>query len=74
MHHAVRDGQRFVVDRGGEPAVVIMSVEDFIRTIAPPPDWLTETWAAAALRDVDRLSDDAIEAEIQATRAAARRR
>jgi hypothetical protein len=26
--------------RRGEPAVVIMSVQDFIRIAAPPPDWL----------------------------------
>ncbi len=26
--------------RCGEPAVVIMSVQDFIRIAAPPPDWL----------------------------------
>ncbi|MGH7086630.1 MAG: type II toxin-antitoxin system Phd/YefM family antitoxin, partial [Acetobacteraceae bacterium] len=32
--------ERVIVDRRGEPAVVIMSVQDFIRTAAPPPDWL----------------------------------
>jgi hypothetical protein len=40
MDLAVRNNERFIVDRRGEPAVVIMSVQDFIRTAAPPPDWL----------------------------------
>jgi prevent-host-death family protein len=70
---AVRDGQRFVVDRAGEPAVVIMSVQDFIRTIAPAPDWLSETWSAAAERGVDQLSETDVESEIQAVRRARQR-
>jgi prevent-host-death family protein len=36
MNRAVEHNERFVVDRRGEPAVVIMSVEDFIKTVAPP--------------------------------------
>src|ERR1700751_1575928 len=40
MDLATRNNERFIVDRRGEPAVVIMSVQDFIRTTAPPPDWL----------------------------------
>jgi PHD/YefM family antitoxin component YafN of YafNO toxin-antitoxin module len=35
---AVDNNERFIVDRRGEPAVVIMSVQDFIRTAAPPPN------------------------------------
>ena len=42
MDLATRNNERFIVDRRGEPAVVIMSVQDFIRTAAPPPDWLRE--------------------------------
>ena len=38
MDLAVDNNERFIVDRRGEPAVVIMSVQDFIRTAAPPPD------------------------------------
>jgi prevent-host-death family protein len=36
MNRAVEHNERFVVDRRGEPAVVLMSVEDFIKTVAPP--------------------------------------
>jgi hypothetical protein len=45
MDRAARNNVRFVVDRRGEPAVVIMSVADFVRIAVPPPDWLTKAWA-----------------------------
>lgn len=68
MDLAVRNNERFIVDRRGEPAVVIMSVEDFVRTAAPPPDWLSKAWAGAKRRGLDRLTPDEIEAEIEAHR------
>src|SRR5271156_4579682 len=68
MDLAVNENQRFVVDRRGEPAVVIMSVQDFIRTVAPPPDWLTKAWAGAKRRGLDKLTPDDIDAEIAAYR------
>jgi prevent-host-death family protein len=40
MDRAVEHNERFLIERRGEPAVVIMSVKDFIRTASPPPDWL----------------------------------
>jgi hypothetical protein len=54
-------GARTVVD---EPAVVIMSVQDFIRTVAPPPDWLEKAWSGAKRRGLDTLMPADIEAEI----------
>jgi prevent-host-death family protein len=68
MDLAVRNNERFVVDRRGEPAVVIMSVQDFIRTAAPPPDWLQKAWAGAKRRGLDALTLDDINAEIDAAR------
>ena len=68
MDLATRDNQRFVVDRRGEPAVVIMSVQDFIRTVAPPPDWLEKARAGARRRGLDKLSSEDIDAEIKAYR------
>jgi prevent-host-death family protein len=68
MDLAVRNNERFVVDRRGEPAVVIMSVKDFIRVAAPPPDWLQKAWAGAKRRGLDALSPKDIEAEITAHR------
>jgi prevent-host-death family protein len=68
MDRAVENNERFVVERRGEPAVVIMSVEDFIRTAAPPPDWLVKAWSGAKKRGLDKLSALEIAAEISATR------
>jgi prevent-host-death family protein len=69
MDLAVRNNERFVVDRRGEPAVVIMSVKDFIRTVAPAPDWLSKAWAGARRRGLDTMTLDDINAEIEAARA-----
>ncbi|MGE0222400.1 MAG: type II toxin-antitoxin system Phd/YefM family antitoxin [Acetobacteraceae bacterium] len=68
MDLAVKNNQRFIVDRRGEPAVVIMSVQDFIRTAAPPPDWLQKAWTGAKRRGLEALSLDEINAEIDAVR------
>lgn len=68
MDLATKKNARFVVDRRGEPAVVIMSVQDFIRTVAPPPDWLTRAWKGARERGLEQLSLAEIEDEIDATR------
>jgi hypothetical protein len=40
MNRAVEHNERFLVERNGEPAVLILSVADFVKTLAPPPDWL----------------------------------
>lgn len=68
MDRAVENNERFVVERRGEPAVVIMSVQDFIRTAAPPPDWLEKAWRGAKRRGLDKLTPADIEAEIAAYR------
>ncbi|MGH7121477.1 MAG: type II toxin-antitoxin system Phd/YefM family antitoxin [Acetobacteraceae bacterium] len=56
MDLATRHNDRFIVDRRGEPAVVIMSVEEFVRIAAPPPDWLAKAWSGAKRRGLDRLT------------------
>jgi prevent-host-death family protein len=68
MDRAVENNERFVVERRGEPAVVIMSVQDFIRTAAPPPDWLEKAWHGAKRRGLDKLASADIDAEIAAYR------
>jgi prevent-host-death family protein len=73
MDRAVENNERFVVERRGEPAVVIMSVQDFIRTTAPPPDWLEKAWRGAKKRGLDKLSATDIDAEIAAYRAEKRK-
>src|ERR1700685_3574104 len=68
MDLATKNNERFIVDRRGEPAVVIMSVQDFIRTAAPPPDWLQNAWAGAKRRGLDALTPADVDAEISAHR------
>ena len=68
MDRAVRDKERFVVERRGEPTVVIMSVEDFLENASDAPDWLKESWANAKKNGTDKLTMDEIDAEIAAYR------
>jgi len=68
MDRAVENNERFIVERRGEPAVVIMSIQDFIRTAAPPPDWFEKAWNGAKKRGLDKLSQTDVDAEISAHR------
>ena len=68
MDLATKNHERFIVDRRGEPAVVIVSVADFIRIAAPPPDWLQKAWTGATRRGLDTLTQADIDAEISAHR------
>jgi prevent-host-death family protein len=64
MDRAVKGNERFIVDRRGEPAVVILSVKDYLENVASAPDWLRQAWEGAQSRGVDKLSMDEINAEI----------
>jgi prevent-host-death family protein len=68
MNRAVDHNERFLVERNGEPAVLILSVADFVKTLAPPPDWLEKSWDTAKRRGLDKLSMDGIDAEVAAYR------
>lgn len=68
MRRAAQKAERFVVDRRGEPQVLIMGIKDYIRTIAPPPEFLKEIWAESKRKGTDRLTMRQIEAEIKAAR------
>ena len=68
IDRAVGYDERFLVDRHGEPAVLIMSVSDYIRTIAPPPDWLEKVWKNSESEGTDQLTLDEIDEEIAAYR------
>jgi hypothetical protein len=56
------------VERNGEPAVLILSVTDFVKTLAPAPDWLKDIQDHAKRRGLDKLTMDDIDAEIAAAR------
>jgi prevent-host-death family protein len=68
MDRAVEKNERFIVDRRGEPAVVIMSLQDFIQTVAPSPDWLQQAWTGSKIRGLDRMTMEEINAEVDAAR------
>ena len=42
--------------------------QDFIRTAAPPPDWLEKAWTGAKRRGLDTLTPADVDAEIAAHR------
>jgi PHD/YefM family antitoxin component YafN of YafNO toxin-antitoxin module len=68
MDRAVRKKERFVVDRRGEPSVVILSVQDYLETVQSAPEWLRKAWTEAGKRGVDKLKMRKIDAEIDVYR------
>jgi hypothetical protein len=72
MNLVLDNNERFIVDRRGEPAVVIMSVQDFIRGLHPngcaAARLADESVAGAKRRELDALTPDEINAEITAHR------
>jgi len=68
MRRAKMGHERFVVDRRGEPQVVIMGIEDFLRNIAPEPEVLAAIRAASKQAATDKISLREIDEEISAYR------
>src|SRR5579862_734829 len=64
-----RSGQaRFVVDKRGEPQVVIMGIKDFLSTIAPEKKVMSALRASARKNGRNKLSLRQINREIRAYR------
>jgi len=68
MRRARLEQARFVVDRRGEPQVVIMGIKDFLKTIAPEKKVLAAIRADARKKGKDKLSLREINREIRAYR------
>ena len=68
MRRARIDGTRFVVDRRGEPQVVIMGIQDFLRTIAPEKKTVAAIREAARKSGKNKVSMRDINREIRAYR------
>jgi prevent-host-death family protein len=68
MRRARLEQTRFVVDRRGEPQIVIMGIKDFLRTIAPEKKILAAIRADARKKGKDKLSLSEINREIRAYR------
>ncbi len=60
--------ERFLVNRRREPAVIIMSVDDYLRTVAPEDRALKIIRDEAKRAGLDRLTMEEIDAEIAAHR------
>lgn len=72
MDRAVDHNDRFLVERDGEPAVLILSIVDYLREIAPTPAWLKEIHEDSARNGTDKLTMAEIDEEIAAARRARR--
>ena len=68
MERASERDERFVVDRRGEPIVVIMSVRDYINNVAPEHKVLARIGAASKQRGTHKLTLREIDEEISAYR------
>ena len=68
MRRARENRERFVVDKRGEPQVIIMSVKDYIEAIAPTPDILKRIGEASKRKGTDKLTMRQIDSEIAAAR------
>src|SRR5437667_6569273 len=68
MKRASEKSERFLVDRRGQPSVIIMSVKDYIDTFAPTPDWLKRIGAEAKRKGLNKLTLRQIDAEIATAR------
>lgn len=68
VDRAVDHNDRFVVERDGEPAVLILSVVDYLKEIAPAPAWLKDIHEASVRNGTDKLTMAEIDEEIAAAR------
>ena len=68
LKRAAEKDERFLVDRRGTPSVIIMSVRDYIRTIAPTPPSFAALRADAKRKGTDKLTMADIDREIAAVR------
>jgi prevent-host-death family protein len=68
MRRARLEQTRFVVDRRGEPQVVIMGIKDFLATIAPEKKVLAAIRAASRKKSKNKLSAREIDREIRSYR------
>jgi len=68
LRRARKGEERFVVDRRGEPQVVIMGIKDFVKTIAPEGNFLASIRASSRKQGTNKLSLREINREIRAYR------
>ncbi len=74
LRRTAQENERFVVERRGQPSVIIMSIKDYIDTVAPTPDWLKAIGQEAKKKGLNKLAMRQIDAEIAASRRERRQR
>ena len=70
LKRAGEGDERFLVDRRGEPAVIIMSIKDYIKNVAPSPEAYKATRQDAKHKGTSSLSMREIDREIAKVRQA----
>jgi prevent-host-death family protein len=70
MDEAEADQVRFVVSRRGKAKVVIMSVRDYLMNVVKQPELLTKIQLSAQAAELDKTTEEEIDAEISAYRKA----
>ena len=73
MNKAEKNSTRFLVSRRGKPAVVILSVADYMNNFAKKSPLLTKIQLRAQKAGLDKMTDEEINAEIQAARRAVKK-
>jgi len=68
MEQAESKNLRFLVSRRGKPKVVILGVEDYLRNIVKKDELLTGIQLSAQTSGLDKMTENEIEVEIQASR------
>lgn len=68
MRRASQRQERFVVDKRGEPQVVIMGIKDFLEAVSPEPSVMAAIRAAAKHNKKSTLTMRQIDREIAAFR------
>jgi len=68
LKRATESDERFLVDRRGQPSVIIMSIKDYIKNIAPTPPAYRAIREDARRKGANELSMREINREISAVR------
>jgi prevent-host-death family protein len=69
IKRATKNNERFMIDRRGQPSVVIMSIKDYIDTVSPAPAELRAMQERAKQTGANKLTMaqiDSIIAEVRA--------
>ncbi|MGA3371301.1 MAG: hypothetical protein ABSC48_06015 [Terracidiphilus sp.] len=64
-----KNPERFVIGLRGGPKVIVMGLEDYLDTIAPPNPLMAEIHAYSIAHGGDKITMEEIDAEIAACRA-----